>query len=369
MSTIDYDAARQLLDDMVKFSEQDVLQGTKPEIDSEFETACDLVFASRTQAYREVILGCTMARILNKDIDIRKPYIDLGPDAFTGRSLDEKAINPFLQEKRIPCSRGPYLSVFRRSVQFTAETRTGLRDKQGYDAFLSLITFLEETSDDCDLSKLLRYLLYRFVALREAANIPLTRLQRISLAQYDVLISRLLGTPSGGLIPVLLVVATLKTIKIHFGLNWTIAWQGINVADVPSGAGGDVTIIEGEETILAVEVTERQVDGTRLTATFNTKIAPSGLKDYLFLLGFTAPNEDVLQQAQRYFAQGHEVNFAHIREWILMLLVTIGSEGRNIFNSELLTLLDHQDVPQTVKAHWNEHIDALLGSTSSKQVP
>lgn len=369
MSTIDYDAARKLLDDLIESIEEEFLLGSKQSIDGKFKANCDLVFGSKTQAFREVILGCTVARILDKDVNIRKPYVSFGADAFSGRSLDEKAINPFLQEKRVPCSRGPYLSVFRRSVSFTPETRQGTRDKKGYDAFLNLITCLEATSDDSELRDFLHYLLYRFVSLREAADIPLTRLQRISLTQYDALISNLLNKPSGGLIPVLLVVATVNMVKAHFGLGWEISWQGINVADAPSGAGGDITITDDEEIILAVEVTERQVDSTRLTATFNTKIAPSGLRDYLFLLGATAPSQDVLQQAKRYFAQGHEVNFVHIKEWILMLLVATGIRGRNIFNSKLLELLDHAEVPQTIKAYWNECIDALLEDTLSQRAP
>lgn len=362
MPNIDYNAARQLLDGLIEPAEEDVLKGSKPEIDNDFERKCDLLFQSKTQAYREVILGCTVVRILNKRVDIRKPYVDLGEDAFTGRTLDEKAINPFLQDRRIPCSRGPYLSVFRRSIRFTAEIRPGLRDKKGYDAFLSLITRLGETIDDGELKRILRYLIYRFVALREAGNIPLSRLRRISLAQYDVLITSLLDTPSGGLLPVLLVVAMFETIKSYFGLEWEIDWQGINVADAPSSAGGDITVKDGESIVLAAEVTERQVDRTRLTATFNTKIAPSGISDYLFLIGATSPMEDVLEQAQRYFAQGHEVNFIHIKEWILMLLVSTGLRGRNRFNSELLKLIDHPDTPQTLKARWNERIDVLLAS-------
>lgn len=367
MAPIDYGVARKILEELMESVERGYLEGTNPGESGRFKKDCNLVFASKTQAYREVLLGCTVARILDKSIDIRKPYVDQGPNAFSGRSLDERAINPFLQEKRIPCSRGPYLSVFRRSVQFTDEIRLGLRDKKGYDALLRLIARLEETSDDPELMEFLRSQVYRFVAIREAANIPLTRLQRISLNQYEALISDLLSRPSGGLLPVLLVVATVNMLKQHFRLSWTITWQGINVADAPSGAGGDITITDDEETILAVEVTERQVDSTRLTATFNTKIAPSGLRDYLFLLGSSAPDEVALRQAQRYFAQGHEVNFVRIKEWILMLLVATGIGGRTMFNSEMLELLDHPEVPQTVKAYWNECIESLLEGESSQQ--
>lgn len=213
--------------------------------------------------------------------------MDQGPNAFSGRSLDERVINPFLQANRIPSSKGPYLSVFRRSVQLDTSIRGGLRDKPGYDAFLFLIAYLESVSRRAELLGFLRYLLYKFAELREAADVPISRLQRISLDQYDTLISGILSTPSGGRFPVLLVVATFNTIKEFIQLDWDITWQGINVADTASGAGGDITISRAGQTLLAAEVTERPVDKTRVDATFSTKIAPYGIEDYLFFVNLS----------------------------------------------------------------------------------
>src|SRR5271157_1327940 len=106
------------------------------------------MFQSTTQAYREVLLGCSIARIQDRRINVRLPYINLGEGAFNGRTLDERVVNPFLQANRIPSSRGPYLGVFRRSVRFDQSTRTGVRDKDGYDSFLALIAYLEDTGDE-----------------------------------------------------------------------------------------------------------------------------------------------------------------------------------------------------------------------------
>ncbi len=201
---VDYGSARYLLDTTFTEVEACLLQGTVPEADKRVQTACDLIFSSRTQAYREVLLGCLIARIQDKSLNIRQPYLDQGTKAFSGRSLDERAVNPFLHDKQIPSSRGPYLSVFRRSVQFDTATRTGLRDRAGYDAFLELISYIERLADDVVLRQVLKYVLYRFARLREEADVPLARLQRISLEQYDTIISDLLATPSGGRLPVLL---------------------------------------------------------------------------------------------------------------------------------------------------------------------
>lgn len=163
-----------------------------------------------------------MVRILDASIDIRQPYVDQGPNAFSGRSLDERVINPFLQSKRIPCSNGPYLSVFRRSVKFDESIKTGLRDKPGYDALLKALAYLESLTEP-EAGLFLEYQLCEFAKLREAANIPLSRLQRISLEQYDRLIAGLVATPSGGLFPVLLAVAMFRTINTFFNVDWDIS--------------------------------------------------------------------------------------------------------------------------------------------------
>lgn len=238
---IDYDGARAFLEDVFAQAESDLLAGAPVTVSTDVADACDALFRSRTQAYREVLLGCAIARIQNKRINIAQPYVQHGPDAFSGRTLDEKVVNPFLHDKRIPSSRGPYLSVFRRSVQFDAGTREGVRDKAGYDALLRLVSHLQFVSDEEELLRFLRYLLYRFAEWRESSIIPLSRLQRISLEQYEELISGLLATPSGGRLPVLLVVATFMAIRERFQLDWGINWQPINVADRPSGVGGDIT--------------------------------------------------------------------------------------------------------------------------------
>lgn len=362
MASLDYKKARRILEEILPQAELALIQESPPLLDLRIVDALHTIFSSKTQAYREVFLGCTVAKILDDSINIRQPYINQGPKAFNGRTLDEKVINPFLHDKRIPASRGPYLSVFRRSIQFDQSTRAGLRDQEGYDALLALIDYLESISGPDNFLKFLQYLLYEFLELREKGAIPLYRPQRLSLDQYEILISGLLSTPSGGRLPVLLVVAAFQTIKNFFELkDWNIAWQGINVADTASGVGGDVTITRGDQTMLAVEVTERTLDRSRIVATFNTKIAPGGIEDYLFFLKNLDLPKDVYEQAQKYFAQGHEMNFVSIKDWILMILASVGKPGREIFLREFLGLLEEPGMPQFVKVAWNDQLSKIIG--------
>jgi hypothetical protein len=149
--------------------------------------------------------------------------------------------------------------------------------------------------------------------------------------------------------------------KKVFGLDWEIVSQGINVADRPVGVGGDVTIARDSTPVLVIEVTEQPVDRARLVATFRTKIAPAALADYLFVHGATKVPHDVLQQAQQYFAQGHEVSFVEIRRWIINVLAAVGHEGRSAFLRALQNLIDSPEISGTLKAGWNALIARIVG--------
>lgn len=356
---IDYVAARATLDDALEDAVREFLAGNSPPaIPAAVRRDVDRMFESGTQAYREALLGCLLAKLQDPHIDPRKPYINQGASAYNGRTMDERVVNPFLHDNRIPSSRGPFLSVFRRSVTFDESTRAGLRDKGGFDAMLGCVAFIE-AAGDAQLRALLKNLLNAFVRLREQAQVPLSRLHRFSLPQYGALIERLLDVPSGGRFPVFLVVSALEAINMRFALKWQIEFQGINVADRPAGAGGDITVRAGDDVLMAAEVTERTVGRDRVVSTFNTKIAPAGIEDYLFFVN-QQPDDRVRQQCQQYFAQGHEVSFVDITTWLAIILTTIGGRGRESFNDRLLDLLDEEGTPQSVRAAWNEAVAAVI---------
>ena len=293
---------------------------------------------------------------------MRKPYVSQGDYAFNGRTLDERVVNPILQQRRIPSSRGPFLSVFRRSVEFNVATRDGVRDKSGYDAFLLAMSFIENiANDDSDsLTEAAYAVVYRFVLLREASNVPLTRIQRMSLGQINLLISRLLDVPSGGRLPMYIVVAVLQAANEHLGLNWAIQWEGINVADAASGLGGDIVVSSKEKTLLVAEVTEREVNQNRVVATFNNKIGPGQIEDYLFFTRSKDHPAETVAQMGRYFAQGHELSFVVIQDWAEAVLVTIGNPGRTLFIRRMVDLLDATDSPAALKVAWNESVNAVV---------
>jgi len=155
----------------------------------------------------------------------------------------------------------------------------------------------------------------------------------------------------------------MSIIKEFFELDWRIDWQGINVADSASGAGGDITISRADRVLMAVEITERTIDRSRVVVIFNTKIAPLGIEDYLFFIKDPVDIADAKEQARRYFSLGHEINFLNIKEWIINSLATMGQKGRELFNRAIIELLDDPDMPRMLKVGWNDEINRILSAS------
>ncbi len=359
MIPIDFQLATATLDTAFTEVHSELLRGSEPRIDSEVKESVDAVFSTETNSPREALLGIALVRLQSRETNLRLPYANQSPTAFNGRDLHERVVNPFLQQHRIPSSRGPYLAMFRRDFRFDESRRDGQRNKKLFDSFLSLIGYLEMLESDPEILAFLKYLLYRFAKLREAADIPLSRLKNISLDQFRALIAGLLGTPSGGRVPVILVVGALQSVSDRFGIGWKIEYQGINVSDAASGVDGDITVRLADKIILAAEVTERPVGKERLIATFQNKISLSGVRDYLFFVRTDSVRDEAKRQAAQYFAQGYEVNFVIIEDWLPMVLATIGPDGRLGFNERLLDMLGEDGVPRLLKVAWNDQITKL----------
>ena len=262
---------------------QDVYGNVALALPKKVIASTDRLFASETQAYREALVGCAIARIINQEIDIRLPATANGEHAFSGRSLADYTVTPFLRKRAIPISASPYLSALRGGAKFMKGGEPRIqRDQGGFDALVSVVDYLRALSVD-EAKEYLQFLLRRFIELRESASIPLKKIAKPSLEQLSKLADGLLTVKSGGRIPAILATALFQTISECYALGWEVEFQGINVADKFSGAVGDITIRKGGAIILGIEVTERPVDQTRVMLTFNQKISPGGLPDYLFI--------------------------------------------------------------------------------------
>lgn len=356
--SVDSNEAREFLQEALDAAETAYQSGAPPSVSDDLAADIERLFTSSTQAYREALVGCVIARHVDGRINIRHPATETSDDAFSGRSLADQIVTPYLQDRGFPVSRSPYLSCLRGGARFEPNRAPRIqRDAGGFAALVSAVEHVAEAPPE-EAIKCLIFLLYRFVVLREQAQIELRRIARPNLHQLTKLIAGLLSVRSGGRFSALLATAMFQTISDCHGLEWEVEFQGINVADAASGAVGDITVKKQGVIVLGVEVTERTIDRGRVAATFERKVAPNGLEDYLFITT-TQPETDALTAAHNYTGVGHEMNFVQLQAWLTNNLATVGPQCRAIFQAKILDLLVTQNAD--LKVAWNDKMDAAIG--------
>jgi hypothetical protein len=274
--------------------------------------------------------------------------------------LADNVVTPFLRDRAIPISASPYLSALRGGAKFKRGGAPRIqRDKEGSDALVAIVDYLRALGVG-EAKAYLRYLLRQFIQLREAGSIALKRIAKPNLDQLGNLVNGLLTVKSGGRIPALLATALFQTISECHSLGWDVEFQGINVADKASGAVGDITILKEGAIVLGVEVTERPIDQARVTLTFNQKVSPSGVADYLFITTAN-PEKEALEAARRYTGVGHEMNFVPLAPWLIHNLAIVGPTCRALFQGKIIDLLSAQGTSADLRVAWNDKMDEALG--------
>jgi hypothetical protein len=68
---INYGMAKEVLQELFVFAEDDFRTNQPPIIPPSFVPAVDMLFLSKTQSFREVALGCALVRLLDKEANLR----------------------------------------------------------------------------------------------------------------------------------------------------------------------------------------------------------------------------------------------------------------------------------------------------------
>jgi len=59
----------------------------------------------QNRACVRLLLACSLAKVHNPDVDIRKPYTEIkDPEAYSGRTYDESYISQFINQHNLPCN-------------------------------------------------------------------------------------------------------------------------------------------------------------------------------------------------------------------------------------------------------------------------
>src|SRR5438105_2030671 len=73
--------------------------------DAELVNQIGYVARNSTGAGVRLLLACALAKVVNPNVDIRKPYTELGgTDSFSGRTYDERYITALINEHKLPAN-------------------------------------------------------------------------------------------------------------------------------------------------------------------------------------------------------------------------------------------------------------------------
>jgi DNA adenine methylase len=243
----------------------------EPEISKRIEIVTK---SEQNRAAARIILACTLAKIHRPEIDIRKPYTEIGTaDSFSGRTYDERYVTQFISEYYLPCnSTTAFLTpaLRNRNTVLTPDINLVGRPPGVYLAMLQLLGDVYEdkiSAEDLLVETIRRLALIRDQNRKQLENlvdalrdneaggiIPLSAEATVKLIEQH------LSSPQSSRLPVLIVAAAYKAASQHLRER-VLPLQAHNAADEQTGALGDIeiTLLDDTKVITSYEMKTRRV--------------------------------------------------------------------------------------------------------------
>lgn len=353
----------------------------------------------QNRACVRVLLACSLAKVYRSDLDIRKPYTEIGTtDSYSGRSYDEQFITAFINKYSLPCnSTTAFLTpaLRNRNVVLTPEVNLMGRPPKLYQAMLRLLGDVHEQLIDASslLAETVRWLVvireqnYRqlealLASLRaneEAGAMPL------SVEGIVKLIGQHLLSEQASRLPVLVVAAIYKAASENLGER-VLPLLPHSAADEQTGALGDleITLLDDHNVITAYEMKFKRVtiedinralqklngSGTRIAnyIFITTELIEESVEHYAASLyaktgGIEIAVLDCLSFLRHFLHLFHRLRVQFLEEYQTLLLTEPESAVRQSLKEAFLTLRRAAETATTELreiAHQDEEKPPLL---------
>jgi len=248
------------------------------------------------RAVVRLLLACALAAIHRVNVDIRKPYTEIGtPDAYSGRYYDESYITAFINQHELPCNpTTAFLTPALRNRNITLTPAVNLvgRPPKLYETALEL------------LAETLRCLIIARNQKRQRMETLLADLKKsedaipLSAEEIVTLLQQHLACRGSSRLPVLIVAAAYQVAEQYIGERF-LPLKSHNAADEQTGALGDVeiTLVDDEKVITSYEIKTRRVTLADIDRALQ-KINNTGKRvdNYIFI------TTDVIEEGIREYA-------------------------------------------------------------------
>ena len=273
--------------------------GTIPLIDDPDLVAQIEIVARNThnRACVRCLLACALAKVHRPEVDIRKPYTEIGdPDAFSGRTYDERYISDLVAKHELPCNvTTAFLTpAFRnRNIVLTPDVNLVGRPPGVYRAMLQVLDAAHrgDLSAEDLLAETIRWLLVVRDEKRERMKTLLAALRAaggetvLSAEQIVSLIEQHLRLKRSSRLPVLVVAAAYQAAQEYLRER-ALPLESHTAADLQTGSLGDleITLVDDTQVVTSYEMKTRQVTKGDIDLAVS-KIAHSGrrIDNYIFI--------------------------------------------------------------------------------------
>ncbi len=227
---------------------------------------------TQNRACARFVLACALAKIHQPEVDIRKPYTEIGDtDAFSGRTYDERYILDFVIEYELPCNiTTAFLTpAFRnRNIVLTPQTDLVGRPPSVYTATLQLLDTVHtgKLSAEDLLAETIRWLVIVRDEQRDRMRSLLAALRAtpgetlLSAEGIIALVEQHLKLKRTSRLPVLVIAAVYQAAQDFLGER-ILPLASHTAADSQTGALGDleITLVDDHQIITSYEMKAKRV--------------------------------------------------------------------------------------------------------------
>ena len=260
------------------------------------------------RACARFLIACTLAKIDNPSVDIRKPYTEIGgDDTFSGRTYDERYITDFVRKYTLLCNQTTaFLTPAfrnRNSVLTTSVNLVG-RPPSIYKATLEVLGAIhsDKVSTENVLVELLRWLIVVRNEKKQRVQSLLAALKAssdeniLSAESIVLLIEQHLSLKRSSRLPVLVVAAAYQAAQSKLGEGIS-PLQSHNAADRQSGSLGDleITLVNDRQIMTSYEMKTRKVTKEDIAHALD-KITASDTRPDNYIFITTKPISDEVQE-------------------------------------------------------------------------
>ena len=320
----------------------------------------DTLANSKTVAIRYALVTQLLGKIADPSRNLLALQLAAsGPGAWDARSFATAVVVPWVTDNQhvLGTSLEPYASKPLRRERLE-RAMPNVRDKQGWTQLVGLLDELEGAGHLGRIEafrRVLRALVRRLAKQTFGYAIP----QRISLPAMSKLLVAFLDTPSGGLRPLAMTAALFRTIGTAFGLFSRVESQGINEADAPGGAPGDVLCYchdDPNRLCLVIEVKDIDLTLAHVqSSTRKAKQADVGLTNLLFAVpAIRMPDREAIENlTRREWAAGLNVYTASVVPLMESTFMLLGDAWRIDLLRSIGTELDERQ-DQAARRSWHD---------------